>query len=41
MSEAIDDLTVTYEENGQTLIKELDKVISAIKKVKDVTNVLR
>ena len=27
LSEAIDDLTVTYEENGQTLIKELDKVI--------------
>lgn len=27
MSEAIEDLTVTYEENGQTIIKELDKVI--------------
>ena len=27
MSEAIEDLTVTYEENGQTVIKELDKVI--------------
>ena len=27
LSEAIEDLTVTYEENGQTVIKELDKVI--------------
>ena len=27
MSEAIEDLTVTYEENGQTVIKELDKVV--------------
>lgn len=26
MSETIEDLTVEYEENGQTLIKELDKV---------------
>ena len=27
MSDAIEDLTVTYEENGQEVIKELDKVI--------------
>lgn len=27
LSEAIEDLTVTYEENGQTVIKELDKVV--------------
>ncbi|MDO5484584.1 MAG: hypothetical protein Q4F27_06705 [Desulfovibrionaceae bacterium] len=27
MNETIDDLTVEYEENGQILIKELDKVV--------------
>lgn len=27
MNETVDDLTVNYEENGQLLVKELDKVI--------------
>lgn len=27
MNESVDDLTVEYEENGQTLIKQLDKAI--------------
>lgn len=27
MNETVDDLTVEYEENGQLLIKELDKVV--------------
>lgn len=27
MNETIDDLTVQYEENGQILIKEIDKVV--------------
>ncbi|WP_337618878.1 hypothetical protein, partial [Desulfovibrio sp.] len=27
MSESIDDLTVEYEENGQIILKELDKIV--------------
>lgn len=27
MNESIDDLTVEYEENGQTVIRQLDKVV--------------
>lgn len=27
LSESIDDLTVEYEENGQIILKELDKIV--------------
>lgn len=27
MNESVDDLTVEYEENGQTIIRQLDKVV--------------